>query len=102
MRSESKAGLRGQAEADEADETENLGKGENDVTIDAPLRRCIMDFSNLIKSKRFWAAAAVVAVVVLKDRVPLNEQQITEIVLAVGAWIVGESIRPVNPPEVLK
>ncbi len=57
-----------------------------------------MDFSNLLKSKRFWAAAAVVAVVVLKDRVPLNEQQITEIVLAVGAWIVGESIRPVNPP----
>ena len=59
-----------------------------------------MDFSNLLKSKRFWAAAAVVAVVVLKDRVPLNEQQITEIVLAV--WIVGESIRPVNPPEVAK
>jgi hypothetical protein len=43
-----------------------------------------------------------VAVVVLKDRVPLNEQQITEIVLAVGAWIVGESIRPVNLPEVAK
>ena len=61
-----------------------------------------MDFSNLLKSKRFWAAAAVVAVVVLKDRVPLNEQQITEIVLAVGAWIVGESIRPVNPTEVAK
>ena len=102
MRSEGEAGLQGQAEADKADETENLGKPQNDVTIDAPLRRCIMDFSNLIKSKRFWAAAAVVAVVVLKDRVPLNEQQITEIVLAVGTWIVGESIRPVNPPEVAK
>ena len=82
--------------------TENLGKAQNDVTIDAPIGRCIMDFSNLVKSKRFWAAAAMVAVVVLKDRVPLSEQQITEIVLAVGAWIVGESIRPVNPPEVTK
>ena len=52
---------------------------------------------NLFKSKRFWAVAAVIAVVVLKDKVPLTEQQITEVVMAVGAWVVGESIRPVEP-----
>ena len=54
---------------------------------------------NLIKSKRFWACAAVIAVIVLKDKVPLSEQQITELVMAVGAWVVGESIRPVEPKQ---
>lgn len=61
-----------------------------------------MDLQNLLKSKRFWAAAASVAVVVLKDKVPLTEDQISLLVLAIGGWIVGESIRPVNPPEVSK
>lgn len=59
-----------------------------------------MKLDGLLKSKRFWAAAAVVAVVILKDKTPLTEQQIQELVLAVGAWIVGESIRPVDPPKV--
>ena len=59
-----------------------------------------MKLDGLLKSKRFWAAAAVVAVVVLKDKVPLSEQQIQELVLAVGAWIVGESIRPVDGGKV--
>jgi len=54
---------------------------------------------DLLKSKRFWAAAAVVAVVVLKDQVPLTEDQIQQIVLAVGAWIVGDSIRPLPKPD---
>ena len=58
-----------------------------------------MKLDGLLKSKRFWAAAAVVAVIVLKDKTPLTEQQIQELVLAVGAWIVGESIRPVEPPK---
>ena len=51
--------------------------------------------SDLVKSKRFWVAAAMVAVVVLKDKVPLDEQQITNLVMAVGAWIVGDSLRSV-------
>lgn len=59
-----------------------------------------MKLDGLLKSKRFWAAAAVVAVVIFKDKTPLTEQQIQELVLAVGAWIVGESIRPVDPPKV--
>lgn len=57
----------------------------------------------LFKSKRFWAAAASVAVVVLKDKIPLSEDQIQILVYTLGAWIVGESIRPVDPkPEVTK
>lgn len=55
--------------------------------------------SDLVKSKRFWAAAAMVAVVVLKDKVPLDEQQITNLVMAVGAWIVGDSLRSVVPVQ---
>lgn len=57
----------------------------------------------LFKSKRFWVAAAAIAVVVLKDKVPLSEDQIQLLVYTVGAWVVGESIRPVEPkPEVAK
>jgi hypothetical protein len=51
--------------------------------------------NDLIKSKRFWAAVAGIAVVVMKDRLPvaLDEQQITMIVMAIGSWIVGDSLR---------
>jgi hypothetical protein len=51
--------------------------------------------NDLIKSKRFWAALAGIVVVVAKDRLPiaLDEQQITMIVLAIGSWIVGDSLR---------
>jgi len=59
-----------------------------------------MKLDGLLKSKRFWVAAASVAVVVLKDKVPLTEEQIQLIIFAVGSWIVGESIRPVEPPKV--
>lgn len=41
----------------------------------------------------------MVAVVVLKDKVPLDEQQITNLVMAVGAWIVGDSLRSVAPVQ---
>lgn len=57
----------------------------------------------LFESKRFWAGVAAVAVVVLKDKIPLSEEQITLLVYTVGAWVVGDSIRPVEPkPEVTK
>lgn len=51
--------------------------------------------NDLIKSKRFWAALAGIVVVVAKDRLPiaLDEQQITMIVMAIGSWIVGDSLR---------
>jgi hypothetical protein len=62
-------------------------------------RRKTMNISELFKSKRFWAAAATIAVVVLKDRLPLSEDQIQELVWVVAAWIVGDSVRPVPKPD---
>jgi hypothetical protein len=53
--------------------------------------------NSLITSRRFWAAVASIAVVVLKDKLPIPEEQITNIVLAIGAWIVGESLRSSQP-----
>lgn len=54
---------------------------------------------NLFKSKRFWAAIASVAAVALADRLPLSEQQITDIVMVVAAWIVGDSLRGSEPKK---
>jgi hypothetical protein len=58
-----------------------------------------MNIGELVKSKRFWAAAAMIAVVFFKDRVPLSEDQIQELVWVVGAWIVGDSVRPLPKPD---
>jgi hypothetical protein len=62
-------------------------------------RRKTMNLSELFKSKRFWAAAATIAVVVLKDRLPLSEDQIQQLVYVIGAWIVGDSVRPLPKPD---
>jgi hypothetical protein len=58
-----------------------------------------MKIGDLLKSKRFWAAAATIAVVVLKDKTPLTEDQIQQLVWVVGAWIVGDSVRPLPKPD---
>ena len=56
-----------------------------------------MRFNDILKSKRVWAVIGTIAVVVLKDRTSLSEQQILEIVAIVSALIVGDSLRPVTP-----
>ena len=63
-----------------------------------------MKFNDILKSKRVWAVIGTIAVVVLKDRTSLSEQQILEIVALVSALIVGDSLRPVapKPDEVAK
>lgn len=59
-----------------------------------------MRFNDILKSKRVWAVIGTIAVVVLKDRTSLSEQQILEIVALVSALVVGDSLRPVAPkPE---
>jgi phosphate/sulfate permease len=51
--------------------------------------------SDLIKSRRFWVSVGGIAVVVFKDRMglPLSEDQILDIAVLVGSWVVGESLR---------
>ena len=63
-----------------------------------------MRFNDILKSKRVWAVIGTIAVVVLKDRTSLSEQQILEIVAIVSALVVGDSLRPVapKPDEVAK
>ena len=63
-----------------------------------------MRFNDILKSKRVWAVIGTSAVVVLKDRTSLSEQQILEIVALVSALVVGDSLRPVapKPDEVAK
>lgn len=54
---------------------------------------------DLISSKRFWAAVAGVAVVIAKQFMPdIPEDAVTNIVMVVSAWIVGETFRPVTTP----
>jgi hypothetical protein len=62
-----------------------------------------MKLDGLLKSKRFWLSAAAVAAILLQDKTGLSADQITNVVLAIGAWVVGDSLRPVDPkPEVAK
>jgi uncharacterized membrane protein YoaK (UPF0700 family) len=54
---------------------------------------------DLISSKRFWAAVAGVAVVIAKQFWPdIPEEAVTNFVMVVSAWIVGETFRPVTTP----
>ena len=54
---------------------------------------------DLFKSKRFWAAVGSVAIILLKDKlpIPLTDEQIQQVIFAIGAWIVGDSLRGVQP-----
>jgi hypothetical protein len=64
-----------------------------------PIRKLAMNA--IFQSKRFWLTVASVIVVALKDVIPveLTADQVTQIVLAIGAWIVGDSLRATNPNE---
>lgn len=51
----------------------------------------------LVKSRRFWVAVAGVVIAVGRDQIPFlanfTDEQITQAVIMLGAWIVGESLR---------
>ena len=110
MRSESEACLQDQVEADEADETENLGKAQKAVTIDAPIQGgAIMDFiESFRQSKR--TKLTVVSLVGVGFRIyqlvsegqPVPAELILSAVAIVAAWIGGDSYRPTVKPEVAK
>ena len=51
--------------------------------------------NDLLKSRRFWVSVGGLAAVLLRDRLnlPFTDEQITDIALLIGAWVVGESLR---------
>ena len=49
--------------------------------------------NNLIKSRRFWAALAGVAIICFEDVAGLNPEQATAITSVIMAWIIGDSIK---------
>lgn len=50
---------------------------------------------SFLKSRRFWAAAAIIAVPFVNEKLNLGitEDQFVTAAIAVVGWIVGESIR---------
>jgi hypothetical protein len=53
----------------------------------------------ILRSKRFWLTVASVVAVAIKDYLPLTDDQIQQIVLAIGAWVVGDSLRATVPTK---
>ena len=58
--------------------------------------------NSLLKSRRFWAGAAAIAVPFLNEKfsLGLTEESVTTGALAIVGWIVGESIRSSQVPNV--
>lgn len=58
---------------------------------------------NLLKSKRFWVAAGALAGIAAKilfgDAIPVTEEQITNAVVIIASWVVGDSLRATNPTK---
>lgn len=56
--------------------------------------------SDLIKSKRFWAAIGGLAVVIVQQFVPsIPESAVLAAVGLISTWILGETFRPVSEPK---
>tara|TARA_R100001086_G_scaffold239950_1_gene165693 strand:- start:146 stop:328 length:183 start_codon:yes stop_codon:yes gene_type:complete len=52
--------------------------------------------NSLFKSRRFWVAVAGVVIVAsetVRSKVGITPDQTTNIVLVLGSWIVGDSLR---------
>ncbi len=52
----------------------------------------------ILKSARFWTLLATGLVVVLRDKTPFTDEQIMQFVMAIGSWVLGESLRASNEP----
>lgn len=51
---------------------------------------------SLLRSRRFWAVASGLIVVVAKELgiANLDESQVQNIVMLIGTWVLGETFRP--------
>jgi len=61
--------------------------------------RDMPDFlKNWLRGRRFWLTVATVALVPLRDKfnLPLTDEQLVAIALAVGQFVIGESLRSSN------
>ena len=47
----------------------------------------------LARSRRFWSAGAALAAVVLNELLGLSAAEVELVVMTLGAWIVGDSLR---------
>ncbi|GIW60324.1 MAG: hypothetical protein KatS3mg087_1390 [Patescibacteria group bacterium] len=56
----------------------------------------------LFSSKRFLMALATIITVAFKDSLPLNEEQLQQLLIVVASWIIGDSIRPTDPTRNLQ
>lgn len=50
---------------------------------------------DLFRSRRFWVSVGGIAAIVLRERLglPFTEEQITDLAILVGSWVIGESLR---------
>lgn len=59
--------------------------------------------NDLLKSRRFWASATSIILVVFRDQITklgLTEEQVSQVVLVVASWVVGESLRSSSTQKV--
>jgi len=57
----------------------------------------------LFKSRRFWAIVAGIVLVVAKEPVAklgLTPEDVTKVVLLIGTWVAGETLRSSNATPV--
>ena len=57
-------------------------------------------FKTLLKSRRFWAVASGLIVVVSKELglADLDESQVQNMVMLIATWVLGESLRSSEGP----
>lgn len=50
---------------------------------------------DLFRSRRFWVSVGGIAAIVLRERLglPFTEEQITDLAILIGSWVIGESLR---------
>ena len=63
-------------------------------------KRRVAKMQVILQSKRFWLSVASVFAIAIKDYLPLTDEQVKQIVLAIGAWIIGDSLRSTVPPKI--
>jgi len=52
-----------------------------------------MNLSKLVESKRFWTAIGAAVTIVFQEKLGLSADTAHDLVLVMGAWILGDSLR---------